>query len=238
MFHKIPETENLLNVKDWVPFVKFLKEDMWLPSSDHGALSPLVVPIRNDEVLGFLFAPECDKAYAMSGLQIVWQTMNPDGVLVLLDATMYRADNNGQDAEDLQKKYPQGMQHAIDNGYADDNVFECILCNIITPNPNDFQMYNLPYKYGGKGSTLKWLDDSEDCCDFDSQSMIGNVPDSINKIINTPNNKIKGMFEKLADDFGISDPEKRQWHMDRAVFKLFKQGNWVVAAHQKYQEGI
>jgi hypothetical protein len=225
----------------WLDHIQFQKA-MWVETTDRGDMPPTTFVFRDGECLCIITAPQVDRDEGLKAVHIARHGLKADEFIVVFDAHVQSVPK--EKAEEYMETYkPGSMQKACDEEGACElgQMSDCLCCHWINEKL-EAEVKILPYAYHGKdgGVPFNWIDfeglgsASESASDLSAMS--GIIPDALKHIMQE-NPKINSLpLQELANMIGLNDPEREQWHIDRALFQVFDTQGYIVQAHKKYME--
>lgn len=201
----------------------------WVEKDQRGDVPPIVIVQKGGRVVMTITAPDVDKNKGLTIAQAVKMTVDPDLIMMVMDAHFAQIPP-GVSEEEAAKMYPPGsMQKMCDEEGACDTgaISDCLICSTVDRN-GEFQMDILPYSYHGKGTTFKWtelpadLDDAADKANDGDNVTAGHkgyIPATLHRImtkttliIDTPEH------QKMMKEFNFTR-ERALFHAGRSMMR-------------------
>ena len=224
-------------VKDWVEFAKKHKQNM-ANNNERGDFSPMVIVENNNHIDMVVISPEVDKRLAFQACALIHSSIDPDSLIVILDARMASSKiskegkNTEEAKEDIAKKFPSGsMQKICEEGRGEEEgIVETLLCYKITRD-GETSMLNMPYTFKGKGQPIEWKDSEFIWLYGKDGNIQGNVPDSLSEIMKLPifrGDETRGL-RKISSLWSAEEREARvAYHSARAIMALLANKQYLI----------
>jgi hypothetical protein len=227
-WHKQVDMPIAEGLEGLVELAKYCKM-WWVENDNRGDVPPVVLPVKNKQILAAIFAPKVDKQYGLHAASILRVGLDADAIYLIMDAHM--RSMKPEDEKEFLKKYRHGdMQRACDEEGACETglITDCLMAQVIDSDLR-IKMANIPYSYHGKGTTFQWKD--KDTVVFDERkagcSLSGNVPNALRQIMQQKPLSETDELKAAAQKFNFST-NRKMYHMCRGVFRFLLSQNYSI----------